>query len=240
MNTITFANKGNIKMVAHRGVSGLECENTCPAFIAAGVKSYFGVETDVHVTLDGKYILIHDGDLKRVAGIDMVVKDTTFDELRSVRFTDRDGVTPRADIFLPSLEEYLSICKKYRKVAVLELKNDMPREQVEGVAAAVDAMGMFESTVFISFSKNNLLYLRAAYPTASAQFLTGTLDDENIAFIIDNGFDADIYYRSVTKEFVDKMHGHGRIVNVWTVDTLEEAERMRELGVDMITSNILE
>ena len=36
------------------------------------------------------------------------------------------------------------------------------------------------------------------------------------------------------------MHANGRIVNVWTVDTLEDAERMRDMGVDVITSNIIE
>ena len=40
MNTIKFENKGNVQMIAHRGVSGLELENTSPAFIAAGVKRY--------------------------------------------------------------------------------------------------------------------------------------------------------------------------------------------------------
>lgn len=240
MNTVLFENKGNIKMIAHRGLSGLERENTCPAFVAAGVKSYFGIETDVHVTRDGKYIIIHDDHLRRVAGLDMRVEDSLFDELRAVRFTDRDGVTPRADIFLPTLEEYLSICKKYGKLAVLELKNDMPSEHVEGIAATVDAMGMLSSTTFISFSKNNLLYLRAAYPEAMAQFLTGELNGENTAFILDNKLDADIYYKSLTKDFVELMHAHGRIVNVWTVDTTDAAESMRELGVDMITTNILE
>lgn len=240
MNTVLFENKGNIKMIAHRGLSGLERENTCPAFVAAGVKSYFGIETDVHVTRDGKYIIIHDDHLRRVAGLDMRVEDSLFDELRAVRFTDRDGVTPRADIFLPTLEEYLSICKKYGKLAVLELKNDMPSEHVEGIAATVDAMGMLGSTTFISFSKNNLLYLRAAYPEAMAQFLTGELNGENTAFILDNKLDADIYYKSLTKDFVELMHAHGRIVNVWTVDTTDAAESMRELGVDMITTNILE
>ena len=46
--TVQF-NKGEIKMIAHRGLSGLERENTCPAFVAAGVKSYYGIETDVLV-----------------------------------------------------------------------------------------------------------------------------------------------------------------------------------------------
>ena len=240
MNTIKFENKGNIKMVAHRGVSGLERENTCPAFVAAGVKSYYGIETDVHVTLDGKYIIIHDDDLKRVAGLDMGVETSNFNDLRAVRMTDRDGVTERNDIFLPTLEEYLSICKKYDKIAVLELKRDMERQHVEGIAAAVDAAGMFEKTTFISFSKNNMLYLRDARPDANAQFLTSTLSEENIAFMLDNKLDADIYHKAMTKEFVDLMHANSRVVNVWTVDTIEDAETVREMGVDMITSNILE
>ena len=125
MNTIQFENKGNIKMIAHRGVSGLELENTCPAFVAAGVKSYYGIETDVHVTKDGKFIVVHDDDLKRIAGLDMSVEGSTFDELRAVRLKDTDGKTERADLFLPSLDEYINICKKYDKQAILELKNEM-------------------------------------------------------------------------------------------------------------------
>ena len=240
MNTIKFDSKENIKMVAHRGVSGLERENTCPAFIAAGVKSYYGIETDVHVTADGKYIIAHDDDLKRIAGLDMIIRESLFDDLRKIRLTDRDNVTKREDIFLPSLDEYLSICKKYEKVAVLELKENMSEDAVVGIANAVDAMGMIENTTFISFGRDNLLYLRKAYPNATAQFLSGTVDESTVSFILDNNFDADIYYKSMTKEFVDIMHENGRTVNVWTVDTLEAAEAMKAIGVDMITSNILE
>ena len=55
-NTIKIADHGNTKMVAHRGVSGLETENTCAAFIAAGNRTYFGVETDIYRTADGKFV----------------------------------------------------------------------------------------------------------------------------------------------------------------------------------------
>ncbi|MBP3369261.1 MAG: hypothetical protein J6L85_00785 [Clostridia bacterium] len=240
MNTIKFENKNGIKMVAHRGVSGLERENTCPAFVAAGVKSYYGIETDVHVTLDGKYIIVHDDDLKRVAGINVGIETSNYDDLRAIRFTDRDGVTVRADIFLPSLEEYFSICKKYGKEAVLELKNEMAPEHVVGIAAVAESMGMLESTTFISFAGNNLLALRSTYPTAKAQFLSATINDSVTEWILENNFDADIYYKALTKEFIDTMHAHDRIVNAWTVDTLEAAEALGDIGIDMITSNILE
>ena len=60
MDTIKFTEKGNVKMIAHRGLSGLERENTNAAFVAAGQRSYYGIETDVHVTADEKYIIIHE------------------------------------------------------------------------------------------------------------------------------------------------------------------------------------
>ena len=240
MNTLKFENKGKIKMIAHRGLSGLERENTCPAFVAAGVKSYYGIETDVHVTKDKKHIIIHDDDLKAIAGLDTVVRESEYPDLRKVRLTDTDGKTKREDLFLPSLPEYLSICKKYGKEAVLELKEEMAEEDVVSIAGAVEEMGMMENTTFISFYPNNLLYLRRAYPSASAQFLADAPREEVVKFILDNNLDADIYYEYVTKEFIDLMHENGRVVNVWTVDTVADAERVKELGVDMITSNILE
>ena len=77
MDTIKI-HKGNVKLIAHRGVSGLELENTCAAFVAAGNRSYFGIETDVHVTADGKFIIIHDSNTQRVATEAMVVEESSF------------------------------------------------------------------------------------------------------------------------------------------------------------------
>ena len=52
MDTIKIENKA-VKMVAHRGLSGIEKENTCSAFVAACNRAtYFAVETDVHRTPD--------------------------------------------------------------------------------------------------------------------------------------------------------------------------------------------
>ena len=240
MNTIKFDNKENIKMIAHRGISGIECENTCPAFVAAGLKSYYGIETDVQVTLDGKFIIVHDSDLKRIAGLDIGVMTSNFDDLRAIRFSSIDGTVPRTGLYLPSLEEYLSICKKYGKEAYLEICAISLYDHVIGIASTVEQMGMMDSTTFISFNHSNLTDLRSSYPHAKAQLLTGDIGKDNIAFILENNIDAGIYYPNLTKEFVDLMHANGRIVNVWTVDTLEDAERMRDMGVDVITSNILE
>ena len=240
MNTILFEDKGNIRMIAHRGVSGLELENTCPAFVAAGVKSYYGIETDVHVTLDGKIIVFHDDNLKRLTGIDKKVEECTFDELRAIRLTDKDGVTKRGDLFLPTLEEYISICRKYEKQAVLELKNPMPKEKVWEIAATIENMGWLSRTTFISFAGENLVVLREKYPNAIAQFLTEKVGEEEFRFMVDNRLDADLCGLCVTKELVDRLHAAGLEVNCWTLDCLEHVRLAKAYGVDYITSNIVE
>jgi glycerophosphoryl diester phosphodiesterase len=239
-NTVLFENKGGVKMIAHRGVSGLEVENTLPAFVAAGVKSYYGIETDVHVTKDGQFIVVHDDDLNRIANLDMSVENSNFARLREVKLKDTDKVTERGDLFLPSLQEYISVCRKYGKQAILELKNQMKEQEVWEIAKIIQEMGWFERTTFISFAADNLLYLRQKYPTASTQFLVCDATDEELQFMIDHRLDADICDYGVTKEKVDKLHKAGLKVNVWTVDSIENAERVRDCGVDMITSNILE
>ncbi len=72
-------------MIAHRGLSGIETENTMSAFVAAGNRSYYGVESDVHVTKDGKFVIFHDDTVKRVTGMDMPnIEECMFDELRSL------------------------------------------------------------------------------------------------------------------------------------------------------------
>lgn len=239
MNTIIWKDKGNVKMIAHRGVSGVELENTCPAFVAAGVKSYYGIETDVHVTKDGKFIVHHDDTLKRLAGIDKTVEECTFEYLRSVQLKDHDG-TIRKDLFLPTLEEYISICRKYDKQAILELKNPMQKEKVWDIAEIIKGMGWFERTTFISFAGENLVALREKYPEADAQFLTSHATEENLQFMINNRLDADLCGLCVSKEYVDALHENGLKVNCWTIDKLEHADLLKAAGVDFITSNILE
>ena len=156
-------------MIAHRGLSGLERENTNAAFVAAGQRGYYGIETDVHITADGKFIIIHDDDLKRIAKMNRRVEDMTFDELRAVRLTDLDGVE-RGDLCLPSLDEYLRICKKYDKQAILELKNEMPKAKIWEIVEVVKKFGWFENTTFISFHYENLLAVREnQYPAKSTK-----------------------------------------------------------------------
>ena len=72
-NTIKLESKGRTQMIAHRGVCGLEPENTHAAFVAAGNRSFYGFEADVDKTADGKFIIMHDGNTLRMSGDDIEI-----------------------------------------------------------------------------------------------------------------------------------------------------------------------
>ena len=70
-------------MIAHRGLFDNNSdapENTLPAFEAA-ICNGFGIELDVQMSLDGKLVVFHDWDLKRMAGIHWKISDHTYEEL---------------------------------------------------------------------------------------------------------------------------------------------------------------
>ncbi len=239
MNTIKL-NHGNTLMVAHRGVSGIEKENTNAAFVAAGNRSYFGIETDVHRTLDGKFVCIHDDHTKRVAIDDLHVEESTFDTLRNLQLCDRNNEKGRTDLRIPTLAEYVQICKKYEKVGVLELKNTFCKEDVIKIIDIIKGEEYLDGIIFISFSFENMLILRELLPEHPCQFLTSEYTDDLEDKLVANHLDLDVYYKVLTKERMDSLHSKGIKVNAWTVDDLENGEKLVEWGIEYITSNILE
>ena len=240
MDTIKL-NSGRVKMIAHRGLSGLEQENTCAAFVAAGNRAkYFGIETDVHRTADGRFLVFHDDDTARVGLDRLVLEQSTFQSLRSLKLTDLDGVRGRTDLVIPTLEEYIGICKRYEKMCVCELKNEFEPDDVYRIADTYRQMEYLDHVVFISFCGANLTALRRRYPDVPAQFLLKEWPSDGLAFLRDNNLGLDIRYTAVTREVVDAVHGIGQEVNCWTVNTLEDAQAVIDAGVDYITTNILE
>lgn len=239
MDTIKIQH-GNTKIIAHRGLSGIECENTCAAFVAAGNRDYFGIETDVHKTADGKYIIIHDDETGRVAAENQNVEKTAFDQLRSIQLLDKDGV-PRGDLCLPALSEYLRICKKYKKTAVLELKNPFLKQEVQAIVQIVKETYDMHQLIFISFDYQTLVFLRELEPDAAIQFLCFCeINDELIQKLKKYNFDLDIYFERLNTDAIELLHSRGIKINCWTVDDQTAAERLAAAGVDYITTNILQ
>ncbi len=242
MNTIKIDSK-NAKMIAHRGLSGLERENTNAAFVAAGNRSYFGIETDVHRTLDGKYVVIHDETTERVTDgkVNINVEKSNYADFSELVLPDIDGSTERTDIKIPLLSEYVKICKKYEKKCVLELKNGFSVEEIKEIVEIIKSENYLENVIFISFSFENCTNLRHLVPDSDIQFLTsGDVTDELIDKLKAYSLNLDIYYKKLDKKAIEKLHKNGILVNCWTVDGKADAEMLADAGIDFITTNILE
>ena len=239
MNTIKF-DKERTLIVAHRGLSGIEVENTNAAFVAAGNRSYYGIETDIHRTGDGKFVVIHDFDLNRIAGMDIKVEEADLSVLQEIILFDKDGSKNREDLRISTLDNYISICKKYNKHCVLELKSHFTKEEILGIINIIKGHKYLDSVTFISFDYENLIKIREYLPEQSAQFLCTELAEELVKKLIADKLDVDVYHKALNKDVIDMLHNNGLVVNCWTVDTKERGEELAQWGVDYITSNILE
>ncbi|MDE5897208.1 MAG: hypothetical protein K2H43_05285 [Clostridia bacterium] len=239
-DSIKVPAKGRTQMVAHRGLSGLERENTIPAFVAACNRSHFGVETDIHVTADGRYVVYHDDDTSRLCDRNMIIEESDFASLRALKIKESGSEQFSETLKMPTLEEYLGILSRYRKFAVIELKRRFSPEDIRKVIEICKACYSLDRIIFISFWFENLEDVRKFLPKQPVQFLTGEYQEGLAERLAAHGFDLDIGYWSLTKERVEELHAKGIFVNCWTCDDPAAAERLASWGVDFITSNILE
>jgi glycerophosphoryl diester phosphodiesterase len=254
MDTIKI-NKQSTLMVAHAGLSGMETPNTSAGFIAAGNRSYWAIECDLICAKDG-FVIIHNPTTAGASPTELSVPESTVEELQAITLYDKpffhgmesfglstDGNGTRADLRIPTLREYIRICKKYGKICLLELKRPMTADEISGVIEEYKQENYLDGVVFISFHRNNLDEVRRQLPGASVQLLTAEkqiFTDEFLDELAKCGFDLDIHIFTTTKELVDRIHQRGMKVNVWTCDWLDKAEKLVEWGVDYITTNIFE
>ncbi|GAG02302.1 unnamed protein product, partial [marine sediment metagenome] len=69
-------------IIGHRGAKGIAPENSLSGFKKAIELGIDGVELDVHLTKDGKLVVIHGVDLKGLTGLKIPIKQLTFEELK--------------------------------------------------------------------------------------------------------------------------------------------------------------
>lgn len=240
-DTVKLENKGHTRIIAHRGLCGLEPENTHAAFIAAGNRSYYGIESDVHKTADGKYVMMHDANTLRMSGDDLEIGKATYETLRSLRLKQKDGLRGRTDLRIPSLEEYIGICKYYGKKAILELKDDFTAEDVDEICRIVEALEYMGDTVFISFKLNNLELLKQRNPEQPAQYLVETpIDDALLQRMVQLKLGIDARQDLFTQENLRTCREMGIETNAWTVNNPDMARKLMDWGIDYLTTNILE
>ena len=225
---------GQTEITAHRGSSKMAPENTMAAIFKAMDEMADYCEIDVQTTADDVVVVCHDRNLKRVAGVDRLLTDMTFEQARSLDVGSYFG-EEYAGEKIPSLREVLEACKGRIRLNI-ELKSLGEKSSLpELTAGLIKEYGMKDQCVVTSVSLEYLKRVKAADP----DIRTGYILAAGYGSYYKNEFIDFISIRSsfVTRKMVEAAHENGKGVHVWTVDDRGEMKQMRLLGVDNIITD---
>lgn len=237
----------DVEWISHRGESADAPENTMAAFRLAWERKIPAIELDVHLTKDGVLIVSHDANTRRTTGTAKVIKESTYEELKSLdagKWKD-----PRwAGETMPTLEQALATIPEGAR-CFIEIK--VGAEAIPALVEAVRKSGKkAEQLAVISFQADAVAESKRKLPEIKAFYLSGFRQgakagewqpsiDDLIAKAKEIGADGlDLAYKGpLDRATVEQIKAAGLGVYAWTVDDPAEARRLIEAGVDGITTN---
>ena len=222
--------------IAHRGYHQKYFENTKEAFIEASKMDFYGIETDVHQTKDGRWVTHHNDDIIS-GGKHYFIKDLTYEQIMTMHL---DNNQKHENATVCPLENYLNICKASGKRPIVEIKNSPKWKQLKRLAKDIDRYIGLENVTFIGFYPWPLAKLRLSFgKKVTLQHLIEE-HTELLGFARLFKMGLDIKDEVLTDKMVRKFHRKKLPVNCWTVDDVNMLRRLEEMGVDFITSNVFD
>ncbi|MDR2478074.1 MAG: glycerophosphodiester phosphodiesterase [Treponema sp.] len=220
------------KNFAHRGFSARYPENTMPAFQKAVETGCDGIELDIHLTREGKIVIIHDETVDRTTNGRGFVKDMDYAELR--KFDAGNGEP------VPLMEEYFDLAEKHPLITNIELKNSVfwYEGMEEKVIEMIRKRGIGDRIIFPSFNHFSILKCKKLAPEIRCGFLVWSWIIDAGAYTQKHGIEGfHPEYCSLTDEAVREIHSRGIAINAYTVNDRKDMERLISLGVDAIITN---
>jgi glycerophosphoryl diester phosphodiesterase len=211
-------------VIAHRGASAREVENSLAAFRAAGPLGADAVELDVHATADGALIVHHDETIDRRHRIPHL----TARQVRDLRLANGEPV--------PTLSEALDAAGPGLAVFV-EVKSVAPQFD-ERLFDALAHGPNPEGYAVHSFDHRIVRRLGLEHPALRRGVLSASYPVRPLAALEDAGATMLWQERTlVDRALAEALHGAGMELIVWTVDDPAEMRRLLELGVDGLCTN---
>lgn len=216
------------EIMGHRGAKHEYKENTMEAFQKAVELDACGIESDVHMLFDGSLVMYHDA----------VIPET------NESLYQYNGETVASYIEdIVFFEEFLKYYSKTGKLLNIEIKDksgfciDIEKPFME----LLQKYNMKEHCIISCFNHYILRDIKEKYPDWKVGALyRKRFGKDMVAYCKEHGIDAlHPHHKDVDREFVEKCHEAGIMVNVWTVNEEEDILRMNDIGVDIImTDNI--
>lgn len=229
-----------MKVIAHRGYSGKYPENTMLAFRKAEEAGADEIELDVQLTKDGTVVVIHDEKIDRTTDGTGLVKDHTYEELKAFNAA---VLFPTVTDFqhIPTFEEYCAWVATTKLTTNIEIKTgrfyyeDIEKKTVE----IIRRYGLEKRVMFSSFNHLSLLKAKEQLPEAECGALLSDAGMGNAGYYCHScGFEC--YhpgFAGLTPEIVDSCKKYGIKMNVWTVNSMDQLEKLEEWGCDGVITN---
>jgi glycerophosphoryl diester phosphodiesterase len=236
---------------AHRGASFELPENTLEAFGLGLELGAQAIETDAHMTRDGRIVLSHDSSGERMAGVARAISDATLHEVRSwdigARFVPRrpGAFRPGTAFRMPTLDEAL---RAYPDVMFnVDAKQTAP-DMIPALLRTIRSAAAEDRVRIASFSTANLRRTRSLGYTgetglspseiARLMFVPRTA----LRWLRVNGHAAQVPRRAYGVSFasqpaIDRFHILGLRVDFWTIDDPSEASRLFAMGADGVMTD---
>lgn len=219
----------NPQVLAHRGASKAERENTLAAFETARRMGSDAVELDVRRSADGALVVHHDPHLAD----GRLIRDLDARELPA---------------HVPLLADALDACDgMWVNVEIKNNEGDPDHDPTERVTAAVAAHLADRRDdarwLVSSFSRATIDAMRTLHPNVRTAWLTVGVRPENVEraardLASAGHFALHPWVDLLTRECVDAFHAHGLEVNTWTCDDPERMAELIEWGIDGICTNV--
>ncbi len=239
--------KNSTLIIAHRGESFDAPENTLASINLAWQRDAEAVEIDIHLSKDNNVVVIHDANTKRTAEKNKKISQQTLAELKILDAGSWKNKKWK-DEKIPTLKEVLATVPQNKKI-VIEIKSN--KNILPYLKRDIDNSNLkTEQVEFISFDYSTITEVKKRFPKHIALYLAD-LDytwytkiispsvNQLIAKVKSANLDGlDVWAgKLLTKEFADKVKSAGLLLYVWTVDNLDHAKNLIDLGVDGITTN---
>lgn len=234
------------EIIAHRGASYSAPENTLPAVLLGWESGADAVEIDIHRTLDGRIVAIHDKDTMRVTGREGLVAQLSWAQLQLLDAGAWKGPQWRGTR-IPTLDQVLDTVPPGRTL-VVEIK--CPIGVLPELERVLDASGKRDQAMLIAFDFETIVEAKRLMPDLRSYWLFGFSSSEaaryNIAGpesllerVSEAGLDGlDVRHDGPWVEGLSRsLADLGKTLYVYTVNDPGQARWLRDIGVTGITTD---
>ncbi|CAM3462114.1 glycerophosphoryl diester phosphodiesterase membrane domain-containing protein [Pseudostreptobacillus hongkongensis] len=222
----------NVLTIAHRGDVEYGVENSLEALEGALKNKADYVEMDIVMTKDNKFVVLHDFNLKRLAGINKNIYDMNFDEVVGLEIK-QGGFKSH----IPSFEEYVKRAKELDVKLLVELKphGEEPDNYVDLVIQELKRLGIDKKYKVMSLNKDVIVELNKKEPDIDTGYVIpiqfGSFNNIAVDFYVIEDF-------SFSNYLLREAKIENKNVFVWTINDKEDMTRYLQTAVDgIITDN---